>query len=717
MMGPIVNKSLVLDHARSSSLPSPSTKQLPMGDFRSKSYKRHRPKSTSLQYHNKPETMGEEYRYRPTINDLNQQWYFDEYSGLYRQHSQPEMHQHNPLHRSASASQLSLLSHQPHHPSHQRHVSHPLPHSASHSFFPNNDSTSSSSSSTTSLPKTNTTSYPAMESGGYYLYQHPQPLPSALPLAVASFSNTPPPRPFPWPESVDRIHGWCKLARKSNDPNSQLKLCRRMLATLAEDDAHHMHEQAKSILSSRHQKHEQPQSITISSKSTSSNDPLSFTTPPERAHVRQIMMLECLRILKRLSAGQGLGKGGDSEAQFILANCYGMGLLGLVEDHGKAFQWYVQASKQAHPEATYRTAVCHELGIGTRKDGQRAMMFYRKAAHLAHVGSMYKLGIILLRGYYHMTPLPREAISWLQRAASHIASPPPLVASCSTTPTPLSNQHYHQSSSSHHASSLSTSSTPFTSPLSSSSVLHHPQANQNQHHQTVQQAPHALHALAMIQLTGEVGDATSLIADPTYAMELLHQAAQGGYIPSQVQLGHCYEHGQWVPMDDALSIYWYARAAEQGSPEGCLALSGWYLTGSTTKGVMQASDREAYLWARRAAITITAHPTAAHVQATDPLTIAKAHFAVAVYIERGIGVAEVDKDKARRWMKRAAAMGHTGAKHCLMSNEESTNHKYQDEEEKKDTIKTKWDDKDVGEEEKDDAVQVNNSPSSKCTVM
>ncbi|ORZ15349.1 hypothetical protein BCR42DRAFT_416915 [Absidia repens] len=747
MMGPIANKSLVLDHARSSSLPSPSTKQSPMGDFRSKSYKRHRPKSTSLQYHNKPETMGEEHRYRPTTNDLNQQWYFDEYSGLYRQHSHPEMDQHKSLHRSASTSQLSLQLHQPHHPSHQRHVSHPLPHSASHSFFPNNNSTSSSSSSASiaSLPKTNTMSYPAMESDGFYIYQHPQPLPSALPLAVASFSHTPPPRPFPWPESVDRIHGWCKLARKSKDPNSQLKLCRRMLATLAEDDAHHMHEQARSILSSRHQKQEQQQSITIGNKSTSSNDPVSFTTSPERAHVRQFMMLECLRILKRLSAGQGLGKGGDSEAQFILANCYGMGLLGLVEDHAKAFQWYVQASKQAHPEATYRTAVCHELGIGTRKDGQRAMMFYRKAAHLAHVGSMYKLGIILLRGYYHMTPLPREAISWLQRAASHITTPPPLISSGSTTnatrapaaalppptpptssSTPLSNQHYHQSSSSHHVSSLSTSSTSFASPSSSSSVLHHPQPNQSQHHQSVQQAPHALHALAMIQLTGEVGDATSLIADPTYAMELLHQAAQGGYIPSQVQLGHCYEHGQWVPMDDALSIYWYARAAEQGSPEGCLALSGWYLTGSTTKGVMQASDREAYLWARRAAITITAHPTAAHVQATDPLTIAKAHFAVAVYIERGIGVAVVDKDKARRWMKRAAAMGHTGAKHCLMSNEESTNHKkktrkYEDEEvEKNDACKMKWDDKDVDQEEKD-AVQVNDSnktsPSSKCMVM
>ncbi|CAO3624053.1 unnamed protein product [Cunninghamella echinulata] len=91
-------------------------------------------------------------------------------------------------------------------------------------------------------------------------------------------------------------------------------------------------------------------------------------------------------------------------------------------------------------------------------------------------------------------------------------------------------------------------------------------------------------------------------------------------------------------MDDALSIYWYARAAEQGNPEGCLALSGWYLTGSTTKGVLMASDKEAYLWARRAAITM--------VQATEQWTVAKAHYAVAIFLERGIGVKQ-DVEKAK----------------------------------------------------------------------
>ncbi|ORX61341.1 HCP-like protein [Hesseltinella vesiculosa] len=418
--------------------------------------------------------MGQEYRYRENDEDYNQ-WYYDEYSGLYRQNARTNQQRPSLAHeRSSGVSSAMSLS----------------------------------------------------QSGMTYTISR-----SLL---------------LPWPGSVSQVKEWVQIARQSKDPKAKIRLCKRHASTLL------VHSD--------------------SAKET----------------VRQAMMRECLRMLKRLSMGQGIGKGGDSEAQFMLANCFGMGLLGLAENHAKAFQWYVQASKQSHPEATYRTAVCHELGIGTRKDGNRAMMFYRKAAHLAHVGSMYKIGVILLRGYYNTAPSPREAISWLQRAANYPRD----------------------------------------------------------------QVPYALHALAMIQLTGEVGNSTSMIADPAYAMELLHQAAQDGYVPSQVQLGRCYEQGLWVQMDDALSIYWYARAAELDNPEGCMALSGWYLTGSTSKGVLQASDREAYLWARRAATTMA--------QATEKGTLAKAHFAVAVYTQRGIGVPK-DLPKSIKWMRRAAFLGHESA--------------------------------------------------------
>jgi TPR repeat protein len=66
--------------------------------------------------------------------------------------------------------------------------------------------------------------------------------------------------------------------------------------------------------------------------------------------------------------------------------------MGLSEDPERAFQLYFSAAKGGHMGSCYRTAMCCEMGIGTKRDPQRAMQFYRKAASLGDVASMYKLG-------------------------------------------------------------------------------------------------------------------------------------------------------------------------------------------------------------------------------------------------------------------------------------------------------------------------------------
>jgi TPR repeat protein len=67
--------------------------------------------------------------------------------------------------------------------------------------------------------------------------------------------------------------------------------------------------------------------------------------------------------------------------------------MGLQMDPEKAFNLYFSAAKAGHMASAYRTAMCCEMGIGTRRDPQKAMQFYRKAASLGDVASMYKLGI------------------------------------------------------------------------------------------------------------------------------------------------------------------------------------------------------------------------------------------------------------------------------------------------------------------------------------
>ncbi|KAJ2319523.1 hypothetical protein H4R23_001806, partial [Coemansia sp. Cherry 401B] len=84
-----------------------------------------------------------------------------------------------------------------------------------------------------------------------------------------------------------------------------------------------------------------------------------------------------------------------------------------------AFSYYQQASKAQHAEANYRTAVCYEIGVGTRRDPARALQFYRKAAAQSNVPAMYKLGVILIKGLLGVSPAPREGINWLKRGADN----------------------------------------------------------------------------------------------------------------------------------------------------------------------------------------------------------------------------------------------------------------------------------------------------------
>ncbi|KAK9895428.1 HCP-like protein [Cystobasidium minutum MCA 4210] len=255
---------------------------------------------------------------------------------------------------------------------------------------------------------------------------------------------------------------------------------------------------------------------------------------------RDALLQEAIKLIKRLATqGSGLGKPAYADAQFFLANCLGHGALGLSVDHEKAYNLYVQASKQNHPAATYRTAVCNEVGAGTRREPSRAVLFYRKASALGDTAGMYKLGMILLNGLLGQQKNPREAVIWLKKAAA----------------------------------------------------------------QADEENPHALHELGVLYekpveyMQNGQPVPSPVVRDEALARDFYTQAAQLGHAPSQCKLGACYEYGNLTcPVDPRRSIAWYTRAAEKGHAESELALSGWYLS-----TVLKPSDSEAYLWARRAA--------------------------------------------------------------------------------------------------------------------
>lgn len=114
------------------------------------------------------------------------------------------------------------------------------------------------------------------------------------------------------------------------------------------------------------------------------------------------------------------------------------------------------------------------------------------------------------------------------------------------------------------------------------------------------------------------------------------KAADLGYKFSQFRLGCAYEYGLLgCNVDPRQSIAWYSKAAVQEEHQSELALSGWYLTG--TEGVLQQSDTEAYLWARKAA----------------QAGLAKAEYAMGYFTEVGIG-APANLEDAKRWYWKSA---------------------------------------------------------------
>ena len=265
---------------------------------------------------------------------------------------------------------------------------------------------------------------------------------------------------------------------------------------------------------------------------------------------------------------------GHAPAMFYLADCYGEGLLGLEPNPKEAYSLYQSAAKLGHPESAYRLAVCCEMG--------------------------YEGG-----GGTRQDPL--KAVQWYRRAAS-LGDTPAMYKMGMILLKGLLGQ-----------------------PRNPREAL--PWLKRAAERADAEN-PHALHELALLYENPQGNDA--VIRDEAYALELLHQAGDLGYKFSQFRLGSAYEYGLLgCPVDARQSIFWYTRAAAQGEHQSELALSGWYLTGA--EGILQQSDTEAYLWARKAAMA----------------GLAKAEYAMGYFSEVGIG-APANLDDAKRWYWKAS---------------------------------------------------------------
>ncbi|KAK5233942.1 hypothetical protein LTR47_005060 [Exophiala xenobiotica] len=273
------------------------------------------------------------------------------------------------------------------------------------------------------------------------------------------------------------------------------------------------------------------------------------------------------------------------EAMFYLADCHGQGLLGLAVDPKEAFHLYQSAAKLNHPQSAYRVAVCCELGSEEGGGTRRD---------------------------------PMKAIQWYKRAAT-LGDTPAMYKIGMILLKGLLGQPKN--------------------PREAVSWLKRAAERADKDN------PHALHELGLLYESASGND--TIIRDEKYAFQLFQQASELGYKYSQFRMGSAYEYGLLgCPIDPRQSIAWYTRAAAQAEHQSELALSGWYLTGS--EPLLQQSDTEAFLWARKAASS----------------GLAKAEYAMGYFYEVGIGTA-VDVEEAKRWYYRAASQNFPKARERL----------------------------------------------------
>ena len=75
------------------------------------------------------------------------------------------------------------------------------------------------------------------------------------------------------------------------------------------------------------------------------------------------------------------------------------------KDLGKAFESFLKASNDNHPEACFDLAKCYEEGIGVNKNLNNAFESYLKAALLGDKQALYEVG----RCYYYGIGVKKDA--------------------------------------------------------------------------------------------------------------------------------------------------------------------------------------------------------------------------------------------------------------------------------------------------------------------
>lgn len=138
------------------------------------------------------------------------------------------------------------------------------------------------------------------------------------------------------------------------------------------------------------------------------------------------------------------------------------------------------------------------------------------------------------------------------------------------------------------------------------------------------------------------------------AAQWLAPLADSGNPTAQLRLGNLYYHGQGLPEDEKLAIFWWKKAAAHGNADAMFQLASAYLFGAQAAKFVPDPDREAAIWYFQAA-------SAGH---------AEAQYHLGLLFLAGKGVIDSRKEAAH-WFRKASEQGHVEAKKALASVEKN----------------------------------------------
>jgi len=145
-------------------------------------------------------------------------------------------------------------------------------------------------------------------------------------------------------------------------------------------------------------------------------------------------------------------------------------------------------------------------------------------------------------------------------------------------------------------------------------------------------------------------DAADAIGRKDYpaAVRLLEPLARGGEPLAQLRLGQLYYHGHGVRESDQIALQWFERAARQGLADAQFQAGNMYAYGLVSLPADADPARLAAQWYFEAA-------RQGH---------AEAQYSLGILFLTGSGVQQSDAE-ARKWIERAATLGHADAKRFL----------------------------------------------------